>query len=98
MRFAGLRLGGLVRPTNPVNAPRPARPNPDGLAANNLKYHPARPRRHEHCFQVLTLDAGGPSFADPGKTAKYQDGIEVVSDDHRILWSQVQDDEGQWHR
>ena len=28
--------------------------------------------------KVLTLDAEGPSFTDPGKTAKYQDIIEIV--------------------
>ena len=47
---------------------------------------------------VLTLDAEGPSFADPNKTAKYQDIIEIVSDDHHILYSQVQTDNGQWKR
>jgi hypothetical protein len=47
---------------------------------------------------VLTLDAEGPSFADPNKTAKYQDVIEIVSDDHHILWSQVLGDDGKWNR
>ena len=48
--------------------------------------------------KVLTLDAEGPSFADPGKTARYQDVIEVVSDDHRTLSSQVLGEDGRWHR
>src|SRR5262245_46955001 len=47
--------------------------------------------------KVLTLDAEGPSFADPAKSARYQDIIEIVSDDHRILSSQVLGDDGQWH-
>jgi Protein of unknown function (DUF1579) len=47
---------------------------------------------------VLTLDAEGPSFADPNKTAKYQDIIEVVSDDHHVLSSQVLGDDGRWNR
>jgi hypothetical protein len=48
--------------------------------------------------KVLTLDAEGPSFADPTRMAKYQDIIERVSDDHRILYSQVQGDDGKWTR
>ena len=46
--------------------------------------------------KVLTLDSEGPSFADDGKTAKYQDIIEFISDDHRILSSQYLNPEGQW--
>lgn len=45
---------------------------------------------------VLTLDCEGPSWADPGKRAKYQDIITVVSDDHRILTSQLLGDDGKW--
>jgi hypothetical protein len=48
--------------------------------------------------KVLTLDVEGPSFADPTRTARYQDLIEVVSDDHHILHSQVLADNGQWVR
>jgi hypothetical protein len=48
--------------------------------------------------RVLTLDTEGPSFADPSKSARYQDIIEMVSDDHRILSSQVLGDDGQWTR
>lgn len=46
--------------------------------------------------KILTLDTEGPSFSDPTKRSKYQDIIEVVSDDHRILKSQVQGDDGKW--
>ncbi|WP_439630067.1 DUF1579 domain-containing protein [Gemmata sp.] len=46
---------------------------------------------------VLTLDADGPSFTDPSKTAKYKDAIEIVSPDHRILTSRVLGDDGRWH-
>lgn len=44
--------------------------------------------------KVLTLDTEGPSFT-AGGMAKYQDIIEFVSDDHRILRSQVLRD-GSW--
>ena len=47
--------------------------------------------------KVLTLDAEGPSFAGNDQMAKYQDIIEVVSDDHRVLRSQMLGDDGNWH-
>ena len=46
--------------------------------------------------KVLTLDADGPSFTDPSATAKYQDVIEFVSDDHRVLRSRTPGPDGQW--
>ncbi|HEY0945879.1 MAG TPA: DUF1579 domain-containing protein [Opitutaceae bacterium] len=46
--------------------------------------------------RVLTLNAEGPSFTDPGKQAKYQDVIEIKSDDHRILTSRTLGDDGTW--
>ena len=48
--------------------------------------------------KVLTLDADGPSFTDPNKTAKYKDSIEIVSPDHHILSSQFRADDGTWYR
>ena len=48
--------------------------------------------------KTLTLNAEGPSFAEVGKMAKYQDIIEFVSDDHRTLSSQTLGDDGQWQR
>jgi hypothetical protein len=48
--------------------------------------------------KVLTLDAEGPSFADPAKTAKYKDTIEIISADHRTLSSQFRADDGTWHK
>jgi Protein of unknown function (DUF1579) len=47
--------------------------------------------------KVLALDAEGPSFTGEG-TAKYQDRIEFVDDDHRILTSQMLGDDGEWYR
>jgi len=47
--------------------------------------------------KVLTLDTEGPSFSGDGSTAKYQDIIEFVSDDHRTLSSRCLGDDGQWH-
>jgi hypothetical protein len=46
--------------------------------------------------RVLTLNAEGPSFSDPDKIAKYQDIIEIVSDDHRTLSSRTLGDDGKW--
>ena len=46
--------------------------------------------------RVLTLNAEGPSFTDPTKLAKYQDIIEIKSDDHRTLSSRCLGDDGQW--
>jgi len=46
--------------------------------------------------KILTLDSEGPSFAGDGTMAKYQDIIEIVSDDYRILSSQMLGSDGQW--
>lgn len=43
---------------------------------------------------VLTMDCEGPSFTGPGMS-KYQDIIEMISDDHRTLSSQLWAD-GKW--
>jgi hypothetical protein len=48
--------------------------------------------------RVLTLDAEGPGFSDPGRTAKFKDAIEIVSTDHRILTSRILGDDGRWHQ
>ena len=45
---------------------------------------------------VLTLNAEGPSFADPAKTAKYHDIIELTAD-RRLLKSEYLGDDGAWH-
>jgi hypothetical protein len=45
--------------------------------------------------KVLTLDSEGPNFTQDG-LAKYQDIIELVSDDVRTLKSQIQGDDGNW--
>jgi Protein of unknown function (DUF1579) len=45
--------------------------------------------------KVLTLDTEGPNFTQ-SSMAKYQDSIEFVNDDHRIMRSQILDDNGQW--
>jgi len=47
--------------------------------------------------KVLTLDAEGPSFADPTKMAKYKDTVEMISPDHRTLSSRFQAEDGTWH-
>lgn len=48
--------------------------------------------------KVLTLTAEGPSMAGDGKMARYQDIIEIKSEDHRTLSSQVLGEDGTWHR
>lgn len=47
--------------------------------------------------KVLTLSAEGPSMAGDGGMASYQDLVELVSDDHRVLRSRVRHDDGTWH-
>jgi len=47
--------------------------------------------------RVLTLNTEGPDFSTPGKMAKYKDVIEFKSDDHRVLSSHYQSDDGTWH-
>lgn len=46
--------------------------------------------------RVLTLNAEGPSMANDGTIANYQDVIELVSDDHRMMRSRIRGDDGQW--
>jgi hypothetical protein len=46
---------------------------------------------------VLTLDTEGPT-CNAEKMAKFKDRIEFVDDDHRILTSQILDDDGNWHQ
>lgn len=45
---------------------------------------------------VLTLDTEGPDFSAEGRTARYQDIVEVVDDDHRMLRSRMLGQDGQW--
>lgn len=47
--------------------------------------------------KVLTLDTEGPDFGDPTRTAKYQDILEIKSDDHHVLSSRGLGPDGQWH-
>jgi hypothetical protein len=46
--------------------------------------------------RVLTLDCEGPGFSGDGTLAKYRDVIEIKSDDHRVLTSHVQGEDGTW--
>jgi hypothetical protein len=46
--------------------------------------------------RVLTLNTEGPSPADPRKTAKMKDVIEVKSKDHKVLTSYIQGEDGKW--
>lgn len=45
--------------------------------------------------KVLTLNTEGPNFSNSAMT-KYKDIIKFVSDDHRVLTSQILGDDGNW--
>jgi hypothetical protein len=47
--------------------------------------------------KVLTLDTEGPSFTAEGKMARFQDILEIKSDDHRVLSSRFLGEDGDWH-
>lgn len=47
---------------------------------------------------VLTLDTEGPNMTVEGKTARYRDIIEIKSDEHRVMTSEMLGEDGQWHR
>jgi len=47
---------------------------------------------------VLTLHAQGPSCLAEGKMTAYKDVIELRSDDHRVLTSHCQGEDGQWQQ
>lgn len=53
--------------------------------------------RLDEAGKVLVLDSEGPDFSQKGM-AKYQDLLEFVDDDHRILSSQVLSEDGTWNR
>lgn len=46
--------------------------------------------------KTLTLEAEGPSFDDPKKSAKYRDAITIESKDAKTLTSSVLGDDGKW--
>ena len=45
---------------------------------------------------MLKLSAEGPDFSTEGKTAMYQDVIELKNKDHRVLTARAQGADGQW--
>jgi hypothetical protein len=46
--------------------------------------------------KVLTLNSEGPDMTTPGKMSKYRDVIELKSNDHRVLTSQMLGEDGEW--
>ena len=48
--------------------------------------------------RVLTLHAEGPDMSAGGKLTQYKDVIEFKSDDHRVLTSHMQDQDGTWQQ
>ena len=47
--------------------------------------------------KVLTLDTEGPDMGGSGKPAKFQDIMEIKSDDHRVLTSRMLGEDGTWN-
>ncbi len=47
--------------------------------------------------KILTLDTEGPNFSQTA-ISPYKDIIEFVSDDHRVMTSQILNDDGNWHQ
>ena len=47
--------------------------------------------------KIFTLDTEGPNFSQSAM-AKYQDIIEFISDDYRVMTSKILDDRGNWHQ
>jgi hypothetical protein len=45
---------------------------------------------------VLLLDTEGPGFADPNALASYQDRMEILDRDHRVLSSHARAPDGSW--
>jgi hypothetical protein len=46
--------------------------------------------------KTLILDTEGPGMSGAGKMMKFQDIITWISDDHRVLTTRAQGDDGQW--
>jgi hypothetical protein len=46
--------------------------------------------------KILPLNTEGPSFSEPGKLAPYQDVIEIVDDNTRLLRSRTPGPDGAW--
>jgi hypothetical protein len=46
----------------------------------------------------LTLDCVGPSMSGDGTMRNYQDVIEILDDDRRVLTARVQNDDGTWQQ
>lgn len=45
---------------------------------------------------AVTLATEGPSYTVEGATARYRDRIEFLDDDHRVLTSRYQEENGTW--
>jgi hypothetical protein len=48
--------------------------------------------------KVMTLHCEGPNMTKDGETANYKDVIEIVDENHRIMTSYGQDENGEWQQ
>jgi hypothetical protein len=47
--------------------------------------------------KVLTLNTVGPDMSAPGRSARFKDVIEIVSEDRRLMTSYMEDQDGRWN-
>jgi hypothetical protein len=75
----------------------PAKKAFSGIWADSMHAHLWRYEGHLDAKRTtLNLEAEGPSMADPKKTARYRDAIEVAGPDHLILRSSVLGEDESW--
>jgi len=48
--------------------------------------------------KVLTLNTEGPDMTAEGKMTQFKDVMEIKGDDHRVLTSQMLDEDGKWRK
>ncbi len=52
--------------------------------------------RLDAAAQVLTLEAEGPDFSRGGRLARFRETIAFTDDDHRVVTTTAEDEEGAW--
>jgi hypothetical protein len=54
--------------------------------------------RLDEAGQTLTLETEGPHPMKDGATTKFRDIIRLQDDDHQVYTTEIQGDDGEWHR